>query len=77
MATYKVLRCPICKYVWSKRGDQLPVSCPRCKKRFDYPGHTRELEQLEAETDTIRDWLVEAKRISLQCESLEETIEKN
>jgi hypothetical protein len=52
------------------------VSCPRCKKRFDYPGNTREIEQQEVEADAIRDWLVEANRTSLQCESLEETMEK-
>jgi ribosomal protein L37AE/L43A len=76
LATYKVLRCPNCKYVWSKRGDSLPVSCPRCKKRFDYPGNTRELEQGVVGSDAIRDWLEEANRISLQCESLEEILEK-
>lgn len=76
MADYKVLRCPNCKYIWIKRGEVLPVSCPRCKKRFDYPGNSRTLEEADVADDSIRDLLVDANRISSQCESLDETIEK-
>ena len=27
--------CEHCQYEWSPRVEQ-PVSCPRCKRRFDY-----------------------------------------
>jgi len=74
--TYKVLWCPHCRYVWSKRGENLPVSCPRCKKRFDYPGETRKLEEGEVTSDYISGWLGDANRLSPQCESLEEVMEK-
>lgn len=29
------MKCPICNYEW-KNKKQNPVSCPRCKRRFDY-----------------------------------------
>ena len=76
MTTYKILMCPECKYIWSKRLESPPVSCPRCKKRFDYPGNTKILEEQEVTSDAIRDWLDEARRVSLQCRSLEEIMEK-
>lgn len=28
--------CELCGYEWNPRKDN-PVSCPRCKRRFDYP----------------------------------------
>jgi len=28
--------CEYCEYVWESRKET-PKSCPRCKKRFDYP----------------------------------------
>jgi len=30
------MKCRFCAYVWNPRKSS-PVSCPRCKKRFDYP----------------------------------------
>lgn len=76
LPTYRVLRCPYCKYVWSKRGENLPVSCPRCKKRFDYPADTKTLEEEEELTDDIKGLLADANRVSLQCSSLDETMDK-
>jgi predicted amidophosphoribosyltransferase len=30
------MECRFCGYNWKPRKDQ-PKSCPRCKRRFDYP----------------------------------------
>ena len=30
------MKCEKCQYEWKNRQDQ-PKSCPRCKRRFDYP----------------------------------------
>lgn len=30
------MKCEHCDYEWNARKEH-PVSCPRCKKRFDYP----------------------------------------
>ncbi len=30
------MKCVYCEYVWKPRKDVV-VSCPRCKRRFDYP----------------------------------------
>jgi hypothetical protein len=30
------MKCEYCNYEWETRKEQ-PVSCPRCKRRFDYP----------------------------------------
>jgi hypothetical protein len=69
------LRCPHCKYVWCKRAEK-PVSCPRCKKRFDYPSNRKTLEEEDLLTDDIREFLKDANRMSLESESLDETMEK-
>jgi len=29
------MKCKYCSYDWKSRKDE-PVSCPRCKRRFDY-----------------------------------------
>ena len=29
------MKCKYCKYEWEPRKKN-PISCPRCKKRFDY-----------------------------------------
>lgn len=29
------MKCKTCKYEWETRID-VPKSCPRCKRRFDY-----------------------------------------
>ncbi len=29
--------CRYCKYEWKERVKK-PKACPKCKKRFDYPG---------------------------------------
>lgn len=77
MKTYKVLRCPYCGYIWIKRKENLPVSCPRCKKRFDYPENPKTLEEEEITSDCISDFLEEAKRaLSYQSKSLAEIMEK-
>lgn len=57
----------------------MPVSCPRCKKRFDYCGNYIELEQMKVTVGSyseVRDWLIDANRYSLQCDSLEEAAER-
>jgi len=33
------MKCPYCNYEWIPRKP-MPVSCPRCKRRFDYPSAT-------------------------------------
>jgi hypothetical protein len=76
LPNYTLLRCPYCKYIWSKRGDFSPVSCPRCKKRFDYPEKTITLEKVEVTSDDIREYLEAANNISIQCKSLDETLDK-
>ena len=76
MANYTLLRCPYCRYIWTKRAETLPVSCPRCKKRFDYPGNAKTLEEENGDFDDIKGVLEAANRISFICESLEETMEK-
>lgn len=79
MVRYTVLRCPYCKYVWARRGECMPVSCPRCKKRFDYHSNLVKLEQIEVEMVSyfeMRDWLIDANRYSSQCDSLEEVEER-
>ena len=76
---YILLRCPFCKYVWSKREERMPISCPRCKKRFDYRGNHVEPEQrtLTAESySDLRECLYDANRHSLQCASLEEVLDR-
>jgi ssDNA-binding Zn-finger/Zn-ribbon topoisomerase 1 len=76
---FTAVRCPYCKYVWAKRKEHIPVSCPRCKKRFDYPGNLVELEQANVSTDsdsTKKDWLTDANRHSLQYDSLDEILDK-
>lgn len=30
------MKCEKCKYEWSNLV-KCPLSCPRCKRRFDYP----------------------------------------
>ena len=34
----KIRKCRFCDYEWLSKVDD-PVSCPRCKKRFDYPNN--------------------------------------
>jgi len=36
------MKCPFCGYQWEERNND-PVSCPRCKKRFDYPGKVKRI----------------------------------
>ena len=75
MVDYIALRCPHCKYVWVRREERMPVSCPRCKKRFDYGGNHIELERTEVTSDSysiMKEWLADANRYSLQCASLDE-----
>ena len=53
----------------------MPVSCPRCKKRFDYHGNHIKLEQAmvsEESYSSLKDWLIQASQYSLQYNSLEE-----
>lgn len=33
-------KCNNCGYEWETRIEN-PVSCPKCKRRFDYPGQVR------------------------------------
>ena len=76
---FTAVRCPYCKYVWAKRGEHMPVSCSRCKKRFDYPGNRVELEQVNVTTgsdSSKKDWLKNANGHSLQCDSLDEMTDK-
>jgi phage FluMu protein Com len=79
LVTYVALRCPHCKYVWARREERMPVSCPRCKKRFDYIENRVELEQMKVATASysdMKDWLIEANRHSLQWDSMEEIAER-
>ena len=79
MVNFVALRCPYCKYVWSRRTELMPVSCPRCKKRFDYPGDYVDLEEGDVISDTyytMREWLAAANRYTRKCESLDEVMEK-
>ena len=79
MGKYTVLRCPWCKYVWVRRAECMPISCPRCKKRFDYGDNRTALEKAEHLANAysaMREWLVSANRHSLQCDSLEEVEER-
>lgn len=76
MHSVRVLRCPYCKYIWCKRGKKQPVSCPRCKKRFDYPSDRKTLEEEDLLVDDLNEFLVDANRMSLESESLEETMDK-
>ena len=74
MVDFTVLRCPYCKYIWARRGERMPVSCPRCKRRFDYRENRVKLEQTEVTSShsDMGGWLDEANHYSLQCNSLEE-----
>lgn len=40
------MKCNKCNYEWKPRKKD-PVSCPRCKRRFDY-------KKLEAEQEAIK-----------------------
>jgi len=31
-----IMKCKYCLYSWKTKKDN-PVSCPRCKRRYDYP----------------------------------------
>jgi phage FluMu protein Com len=76
---FTAVRCPYCKYVWAKREEHMPVSCPRCKKRFDYPGNRVELEQVNITADsdsTKKEWLTNANRHSFQYDSLNKISDK-
>lgn len=76
---FRALRCPYCKYVWSKRAEPFPVSCPRCKKRFDYPTSSEELEEAEiitASSVTKRAWLNDANKFSTQCKSIDDVLDR-
>ena len=35
MPEYSVCWCPYCRNVWRAKADREPVSCPKCKRRFD------------------------------------------
>jgi len=76
---FTVVRCPYCRYIWAKRADHMPVSCPRCKRRFDYPGNRVKLVHSDVSIDsdsTKKDWLTDANRHSLQLDSLDEILDK-
>jgi predicted Zn-ribbon and HTH transcriptional regulator len=38
-------KCLNCGYEWQPHKDK-PLSCPRCKIRFDYPGNEDKLKTL-------------------------------
>ncbi len=40
------MKCVFCEYVWKPRKDVM-VSCPRCKRRFDYPT----MKKMESDRD--------------------------
>ena len=40
--------CEYCEYEWETRKEN-PKSCPRCKKRFDYPKKENTQEDLNTE----------------------------
>jgi hypothetical protein len=51
------MKCDVCDYEWKSKKEK-PISCPRCKRRFDYPidldkkkGDTSELLSKESECD--------------------------
>ncbi|MCK4717479.1 MAG: nucleotidyltransferase, partial [Thermoplasmata archaeon] len=39
------MKCSYCSYEWNPRKPD-PVSCPRCKRRFDYPGRKEGADML-------------------------------
>ena len=80
MPKYTIMWCPLCKNVWDKRvRNRETKSCPRCHRRFDYPGIERGLEQAELEFNSypsLKTWLSRALKISEQSESLKEVVRK-
>jgi hypothetical protein len=43
-----IMKCGYCDYQWQPRK-QKPISCPRCKHRFDYPGEIKRIEKIKEE----------------------------
>jgi hypothetical protein len=39
---YTIQTCPNCSHRWESRVEN-PKSCPRCKRRFDYPGTVKRI----------------------------------
>ncbi len=37
-------KCKFCGYKWLKRYEAEPMSCPACKKRFDYQFKRKKVE---------------------------------
>lgn len=75
---YEVARCPFCRNVWKTRQTNI-VSCPKCKRRFDYVGKEVEPEKAKVDFDSYSSffkWLEEAKKISGQCSTLKEVLKR-
>ena len=46
--------CEYCEYKWETRKDK-PKSCPRCKRRFDYPISKQDNKDLNKEKGKEQD----------------------
>ena len=50
----KKMICEYCEYKWETRKDK-PKSCPRCKRRFDYPISKQDNKDLNKEKGKEQD----------------------
>jgi DNA-directed RNA polymerase subunit RPC12/RpoP len=48
MVKKKKVKCGYCGYRWEPRVSS-PISCPRCKRRFDYKAVSEVLKQIDKE----------------------------
>lgn len=65
------MKCKFCDYEWQNRKE-VPVSCPRCRKRFDYPFKELETyrERINITNENPFDAIINDSKVNLNKKSM-------